>query len=103
MAMLVTGASGNLGRLVADRLLETHAPHDVMLTSRTPAALAVYAARGVDVRAADFSRPSTLRAAGARDFGIRRRVRVAPVVRRPSLLRPTSSRVIPSFPRLTGS
>lgn len=65
MSMLVTGASGNLGRLVAARLLETHAPHEVVLATRTPAALADFAARGVDVREADFSRPSTLTAAFA--------------------------------------
>jgi NAD(P)H dehydrogenase (quinone) len=56
---LVTGASGQLGRLVLDALLERGAQH-VIGTTRNPEALAEYAARGVDVRAGDFTKPGSL-------------------------------------------
>jgi len=57
----VSGASGALGRLVAELLLSDPATADrVVLTTRSPAALADLAARGADVRAADFDEPSTL-------------------------------------------
>ncbi|RLB63689.1 MAG: NAD(P)-dependent oxidoreductase [Deltaproteobacteria bacterium] len=56
---LVTGASGQLGRLVLDQLLEAGAA-PVIATTRTPDKLSDYAGRGVDVRKADFNDPSTL-------------------------------------------
>lgn len=59
----VTGASGQLGRLVADRLLERAEPATVVLLTRNPSSLAEYAERGAIVREADFSRPETLPAA----------------------------------------
>lgn len=59
--LLVTGASGQLGRLVLDALLERGAR--VIATTRNPDALAAYAARGVDVRRASFDEPAGLVAA----------------------------------------
>jgi NAD(P)H dehydrogenase (quinone) len=60
--LLVTGAAGQLGRLVLDNLLEANAG-PIIATSRDPAKLSDYAKRGVDVRKADFKDPSTLEAA----------------------------------------
>jgi len=59
----VTGASGQLGRLVADQLLAVHPAQDLVLLSRDPSALASFAERGATTRRADFSDPSTLPAA----------------------------------------
>jgi NAD(P)H dehydrogenase (quinone) len=59
----ITGASGQLGRLVAERVLSQCAPSDVILATRTPRALADFAARGAEVRRADFDEPDSLRAA----------------------------------------
>lgn len=60
--LLVTGASGQLGRAVVRHLLDTLNidPARVIATSRKPEALADLAAQGVTVRAADFDRPDTL-------------------------------------------
>lgn len=65
--LLVTGASGHLGRAAVRHLLDTLQvpPARIVATSRTPDALADLAARGVTVRAADFDRPDTLPAAFA--------------------------------------
>jgi len=63
--LVITGASGQLARLVAERVLATVAPEDLVLTTRTPIALAAFAERGVAVRHADFAEPQTLRAAFA--------------------------------------
>ncbi|MFE6647277.1 SDR family oxidoreductase [Nocardioides sp. NPDC057772] len=60
MTIAITGASGQLGRLVADQLLDTVDPAEVVLLTRDPAKLADYAARGADVRAADFDKPDEL-------------------------------------------
>jgi len=65
MKYAITGASGQLGRLTADELLERVPASDVVLITRRPQALAEYAARGVEVRAGDFSDPTTLPAAFA--------------------------------------
>ena len=65
MKLLITGASGQLGRAVADCLLEKADPEDLILTTRSPERLREYAAQGVDVREADFGRPETLAAAFA--------------------------------------
>ena len=62
--LLVTGANGQLGRAVVEELLRLGATR-VVATSRTPAKLAHLKARGVDVRAADFDQPETLRSAFA--------------------------------------
>ncbi len=63
-SLLVTGANGQLGRAVVEELLRLGATH-VVATSRTPEKLAHLKARGVEVRAADFDRPETLRSAFA--------------------------------------
>ena len=62
--LLVTGAGGQLGRATVDSLLRRGAKH-VVATSRDPAKLAHLRSRGVEVRAADFDRPETLRSAFA--------------------------------------
>lgn len=60
--LLVTGASGHLGRAIVRHLLETLQvpPARIIATSRKPETLADLAARGVTVRAADFDQPGTL-------------------------------------------
>lgn len=57
--LLVTGASGQLGRRVIELLLEANAGH-VIAATRSPDKLADLAARGVEVRKADFDAPSSL-------------------------------------------
>lgn len=61
-SLLVTGASGQLGRRVVELLLEADRGPIVALTRR-PDALADLAARGVEVRGADFEREAELVAA----------------------------------------
>ena len=53
-ALLVTGAAGHLGRRVLEILLDVPGARTLIATTRQPAKLADLAARGVDVRAADF-------------------------------------------------
>ena len=65
MRIVITGASGHLGRRVTEELLERVDAGDLILVTRTPEALAEYAARGADVRAGDFTDPSSLPAAFA--------------------------------------
>lgn len=52
----ITGASGALGRATAEAVLRTVDPREVVLTTRSPDTLADLAARGVQVRRADFDR-----------------------------------------------
>jgi NAD(P)H dehydrogenase (quinone) len=60
----VTGATGHLGRLAIDALLERGtAAADVVAIVRTPAKAADLAQRGVPVRVGDYARPETLPAA----------------------------------------
>jgi NAD(P)H dehydrogenase (quinone) len=65
MRIVITGASGQLGRLTTAAALERVAPSDLILVTRTPEALADLAARGATVRAGDFDRPESLPAAFA--------------------------------------
>jgi NAD(P)H dehydrogenase (quinone) len=65
MSLIVTGASGHLGRLVAEQLLERVAPEDLVLVTRTPDALRAFRARGAEVRYGDFDKPASLRDAFA--------------------------------------
>ncbi len=58
--IVVTGASGQLGRLVIDALLRTQPADSLVAAVRSPAKAADLAARGVQVRQADYSRPETL-------------------------------------------
>ena len=60
--LLVTGAAGQLGRRVVETLIDL-GTGPIIATTRDPAKLADFAARGVAVRAADFDDPSTLAAA----------------------------------------
>lgn len=57
--LLVSGASGQLGRRVVELLLEANAGPVIALT-RSPEKLADLAARGVEVRRADFADPASL-------------------------------------------
>jgi NAD(P)H dehydrogenase (quinone) len=64
MTIVVTGASGQLGHHVVTGLLEAGVPAgDIVAAVRTPAKAADLAARGVQVREADYDRPETLKAA----------------------------------------
>ncbi|HEV3050681.1 MAG TPA: SDR family oxidoreductase [Longimicrobium sp.] len=57
----VTGATGHLGRLVVENLLERGVePGQVVAPVRSPDKAGDLAARGVQVRHADYSRPETL-------------------------------------------
>jgi NAD(P)H dehydrogenase (quinone) len=60
MTIAVTGASGQVGRRTAERLLDVVDPREVVLVTRSPHALADLAARGADVRHGDFSAPGSL-------------------------------------------
>jgi len=57
----VTGATGKLGRLVLDELLQQAAPKDIVALAREPGALADYAEKGVHARQADYDDPDSLR------------------------------------------
>src|SRR5439155_1283256 len=54
MSVIVTGAAGHLGRLVAEQLLERLPPEHVVLVTRRPQALRELGARGADVRYGGF-------------------------------------------------
>jgi NAD(P)H dehydrogenase (quinone) len=58
--LIVTGASGQLGRRTAELLLESHPPDQLVLVTRTPDALSGLAARGADVRCGNFDEPASL-------------------------------------------
>src|ERR1700712_2770513 len=59
----VTGATGQLGRLVVIALTERVAPSRIVALVRDPAAASDLAALGVIVRLADYEQPATLDAA----------------------------------------
>lgn len=63
MAIIITGASGQFGRATAERLLSELPASELILTTRKPASLADLAARGAQVRYADFDDESSLPAA----------------------------------------
>lgn len=65
MTIALTGAAGQLGRLVAQHLLDQADPADVVLLTRRPDAVADLASRGARVRTADFTQVDTLPAAFA--------------------------------------
>jgi NAD(P)H dehydrogenase (quinone) len=60
MSVVVTGASGHLGRLVAEELLERIPPTELVLVTRHTEAIADLAARGATVRRGDFDDPDSL-------------------------------------------
>jgi NAD(P)H dehydrogenase (quinone) len=61
----VTGATGELGRLVIEGLLKTMPANQIIAAVRTPAKASAFAEKGMVVREADYSRPETLAAAFA--------------------------------------
>jgi NAD(P)H dehydrogenase (quinone) len=64
MSIVVTGATGHLGRLVVEALLDRGVPGgQIVATGRRTEALADLAERGVVVRRADFDDPASLREA----------------------------------------
>lgn len=64
--ILVSGASGHLGKLVLEALMARGvSAGDIIATTRDPAKLADLAAQGVDVRSADFDDPASTRNAFA--------------------------------------
>jgi len=60
MSIVITGASGQLGRGVVEEALGCLDPQELILVTRTPGSLAEYAGRGAQVRRGDFTDPSTL-------------------------------------------
>ncbi|MER7955949.1 NAD(P)H-binding protein [Streptomyces sp. NPDC096030] len=60
MSIVVTGATGQLGRLVIDELLAQVAAESVVAVVRDKAKAADLAERGIELRIADYSRPETL-------------------------------------------
>jgi NAD(P)H dehydrogenase (quinone) len=56
----VTGATGQLGRLVVDALLASVPPGEVVATARDTGKAADLAVKGVAVRVADYDKPETL-------------------------------------------
>jgi NAD(P)H dehydrogenase (quinone) len=60
MSVIVTGASGKLGRLVAESLMDRLPPAEIVLVSRHPEALREFAVRGADVRYGNFDDPASL-------------------------------------------
>jgi len=63
--ILITGASGQLGRLVIDSLLKTTLPAQIVAIARNSKAIAGLSARGVRVLEADYTKSETLDAAFA--------------------------------------
>jgi len=61
----VTGATGQLGRIVIDTLMKKVPAAEIVAAVRTPAKAADLAALGVIVRQADYGQPETLEAAFA--------------------------------------
>jgi NAD(P)H dehydrogenase (quinone) len=60
MSVIVTGASGQLGRLVIDQLLATVPASEVTAVVRDPAKASDLAARGVTLAVADYNSPESL-------------------------------------------
>ncbi|WP_329395597.1 SDR family oxidoreductase [Streptomyces lydicus] len=60
MSIVVTGATGALGRLAVEELLRRTAPDDIVALARDRAKAAGLAARGVRIESADYGRPETL-------------------------------------------
>lgn len=61
--IIVTGANGQLGRAVVERLLTRLSADQIVASVRDPAKAAAFAAKGVHVRAGDFTAPDGLAAA----------------------------------------
>ena len=63
--IVITGASGQLGRLVIEALLKKIPASEIVAAVRKPESVADFAARGVQVRIADYDQPATLASAFA--------------------------------------
>ncbi|WP_017709111.1 SDR family oxidoreductase [Pseudomonas syringae] len=63
--IVVTGATGQLGRLVIEQLLARVPAEQIIAAVRSPEKAAGLSAKGVQVRHADYSQPSTLDSAFA--------------------------------------
>ncbi len=61
--IVITGASGQLGRLVINELLESVPAQELVAAVRNPDKVADLAAKGVVVRRADYNDPATLKSA----------------------------------------
>jgi NAD(P)H dehydrogenase (quinone) len=61
--IIITGATGQLGREVVEQLLAQVAPSELAVLVRSADKAAPFAARGVSVRVGDYGKPDTLRAA----------------------------------------
>jgi len=61
--IVITGASGQYGRSLTDKLIALGRARDLVLITRTPAKLADRTAQGCEVRYGDFDKPETLGAA----------------------------------------
>ncbi len=58
--IVITGASGQYGRSLTDRLIAQGRAADLILITRTPAKLADRTVQGCDVRYGDYDKPETL-------------------------------------------
>lgn len=65
MKILVTGATGQLGSLVVEQLLQSVPASDIVASVRDPKKAEHLSAKGVEVREGDFARPETLASAFA--------------------------------------
>lgn len=61
--LVISGASGDLGRQVTAALLETMAPGDLRLVTRTPAKLAGSVPEGLEIFQGDYNQPEQLEVA----------------------------------------
>lgn len=61
--VIVTGATGQLGRLVIEALLQKLPASDIAAVVRDPNKAADLAARGIEIRQADYDQPASLAAA----------------------------------------
>ncbi|MFE7108685.1 SDR family oxidoreductase [Streptomyces sp. NPDC057575] len=61
MSIVVTGATGELGRLVVEQLLATAPASGIAAVVRDAEKAAPLAARGVELRVADYDRPESLK------------------------------------------
>ncbi|MFD7618795.1 NmrA family NAD(P)-binding protein, partial [Streptomyces sp. NPDC059802] len=61
MSIVVTGATGELGRLVVEELLATVPASEIAAVVRNAEKAAPLAARGIELRVADYDRPESLK------------------------------------------
>ncbi len=61
--IVVTGATGQLGKLVVEELLKTVPASEIVAAVRDPGKAQDLAAKGVQIRKADYAQPESLRAA----------------------------------------